>query len=268
MTFIETSCYDEYMTIRQILSGPDPVAVLTAADHDGTLHRIEPSLAALRMEVPAGHHHKDNLTHSLKVLQNAIDRETTGSDLILRTAALFHDVGKPATRVFNGRNSVSFDGHEHVGAHMVRKILKAHGYTKKEIQDVSLLVTHHMRSHGYQDVPWTDSGVRSLITDVGDEAMMEKLIIIFYSDATTGIAKKLRAHHKSVDMLAAHIQKVKKDDARKALRPALNGNQVMDMFSLTPGKELGAVMRFLNSDEGVRLTAAEAEAKIREKFFA
>lgn len=256
------------MTIRQILSGADPVAVLSAADRDGTLHDIEPSLAELRMEVPAGHHHKDNLTHSLKVLQNAIDRETNGPDLILRTAALFHDVGKPATRVFNGRNSVSFDGHEHVGANMVRRILKKHGYTKREIQDVSLLVTHHMRSHGYQDAPWTDSGVRSLITDVGSEALMSQLIIIFYSDATTGISKKLRAHHRSVDALAAHIQKVKHEDARKALRPALNGNQVMSMFNLTPGRELGAVMRFLNSDEGVRLDAAEAEAQIREKFFA
>lgn len=256
------------MTLRQILSGPDPVAVLTAADRDGTLASIEPSLAALRMEVPAGHHHKDNLTHSLKVLQNAINRETNGPDLILRTAALFHDVGKPATRVFNGRNSVSFDGHEHVGAHMVRKVLKGHGYAKKEIQEISLLVTHHMRSHGYQDAPWTDSGVRSLITDVGDDALMSKLIIIFYSDATTAVQKKLNAHHRSVDALAAHIQKVKLEDARKALRPALNGNQVMEMFNLTPGRELGAVMRFLNSDEGVRLTAVEAEAQIREKFFA
>lgn len=252
--------------LRSVLSGKDPVAVLSMMDKNNTLGQLEPTLAELRMTIPNGYHHKDNLTHSLKVLQNAIDRETNGVDLILRTAALFHDIGKPATRKFGKKGLVTFDGHEHVGAHMVRKILRKHGYTKTEITEIAMIVAYHMRSHGFTTEKWTDSGVRRLIAEVGSKEAMERLIIIFYADITTKFDSKKSTLHASIEALVEAMEKVEKADARKALRPAVDGNEIMEIFGLTPGRELGTIMKFLNSDEGIILSKEEAIATVKNKF--
>lgn len=253
-------------TLKEILSGTDPVAALRVMVADGTLVTLESSLSGLLMDIPKGFHHKDNLEHSLRVLQNAIDRETDGLDIVLRTAALFHDIGKPATRKFGARKSVTFDGHEYVGATIVRKRLPKHGYSKAEVKEIALLVALHMRSHGFAEVDWTDSAVRRLITDVGNADTLARLVIIFYADSTTKHANKLAQLHAGVDALVVELDRVVALDARKALRPALDGNEVMDLFSLAPGKELGAIMKFLNSDDGVHLSRDEALAVIRERF--
>lgn len=241
--------------------------VLQSMDQSGTLAALEPSLAALRMPMRAGYHHKDNLTHSLKVLANAIEREQDGVDLISRTAALFHDIGKPATRKFGSKGVVTFEGHEMVGAKMVRTILKTHGYTKPEINEISKLVAFHMRSHGYTPELWTDSAVRRLIADVGDETTMNRLFILFYSDVTTQYDNKRAKLHADVDKLAAAVQEVTASDARKAQRPAVNGNDIMNRFNLTPGPQLGAIMKWLNSDEGIQLTVEEAYQAVETRFF-
>lgn len=253
-------------TLKQILMSNNPVTVLRSMVEDGSLKDLDPMIAGLKMDIPKGFHHKDNLEHSIRVLGNAISRETNGPDLILRTAALLHDIGKPATRKFGTRKSVTFDGHERVGATIARKMLKNHGYSKAEIQDITLLIALHMRSHGFRDVDWTDSAVRRLITDVGDDTLMEKLIIIFYADSTTKNAQKLKIHRAGIEALRKEIARVKKADERKALRPALNGHEVMEIFNLTPGRELGKIMKFLNSDEGISLTRDEALEVINEKF--
>lgn len=252
-------------TLKDILLAADPVRELRALHAAGELAALEPSLAALRMEIPQGYHHKDNLEHSFQVLQNAVDRETDGPDLILRAAALFHDIGKPATRAFEGRGVVTFTNHDVVGAKMVRPILRAHGFTKAEADLVSRLVFMHMRSHTFKD-GWSESAVRRLITDVGSVEQLERLIIIFYADATTGHAGKKDRIHRSVRALTVELDRVQAKDARAALRPALNGNEVAELLGLTPGRELGAVMKFLNQDENVGLSREESIALIREKF--
>ncbi len=253
-------------TLREILISEDPVEVLRSFDVSGKLTSLEPSLTQLRMEIPSGYHHKDNLTHSLQVLENAIARETNGPDLILRTAALFHDIGKPATRKFGKKGVVTFENHETVGAFQVRKILKQHGYTKAEIQEIAKIVAFHMRSHGFTSELWTDSAVRRLMAEVGDETTMERLIVVFYADITTKFEHKRKALHASVDNLVEEMRKVREKDARKALRPAVDGNELMEMFDLKPGPELGKMMKFLNSDEGVHLTKEEALEAVRERF--
>lgn len=253
--------------LKEILMGNDPVSVLWDLFNNNTLAQLSPELAKLRMEVPKGYHHKDNLAHSFKVLQNAIDRETNGPDIVLRTAALFHDVGKPATRKLGTKKSVSFDGHEAVGAKMMKYILLGqHGYKKKDIQQISQLVRFHMRSHGFDNADWTDSAVRRLINDVGNDKQLERLIIIFYADVTTKNSQKRSRVHSSIDSLKKAIDKVVQEDARKALRPAINGNEVMSMFNLQPGRELGKIMKFLNTDEGIVLSREDAIQTIREKF--
>lgn len=236
----------------------DPAAELRTLVESGTLHDLEPALAELKMDIPRGFHHKDNLEHSIRVLDGAVERETDGADLVLRTAALFHDIGKPPTRKFGARKSVTFDGHENVGAGMVKRILRKHGFSKQEIKDISLLVRLHMRSHGFSENDWTDSAVRRLITDVGDENLLEKLIIIFYADCTTTNSKKRNAHYRALDHMRGEIKRVQALDARKALRPALNGHEVMELTGLSQGRELGQIMRYLNSDEGVALSREEA----------
>jgi len=252
--------------MKQLMMMNNPVEVLYGMVSDGTLREFESTLADLRMPIKPGYHHKDNLVHSIKVLENAISREVDGPDLVLRTAALFHDIGKPATRKFNGRKSVTFDGHEYVGAKMMKSILTRHGYTKNEIQKISKIVSLHMRSHGFGEGDWTDSAVRRLMNDAGSSEILDKLIVVFYADATTANKQKLHNHHKGIQKLSIEINRVQKEDARKALRPALNGNEVMEIFNLSPGRELGKIMKFLNSDEGVHLSKDEALSYIRENF--
>lgn len=263
----EHSYHGPMQSLKSILLSADPVGVLREFDASGKLQELEPSLAGLRMSIPAGYHHKDNLTHSLQVLQNAIDRETEGTDLVLRTAALFHDVGKPDTRKFGRKGLVTFDGHETVGAYQIRKILKRHGYEKSQIEEIAKIVAFHMRSHGFTAEQWTDSAVRRLMTEVGDAKTMQRLVVVFYADITTKYDDKRQKLHASVDELVKAMAAVRDADARKALRPAVDGHEIMTTFQLSPGPELGKVMKFLNSDEGVKLTKEEALAEVRARFF-
>lgn len=253
-------------TLKELLSGIDPVAELRTMIADGTLSTMEPSIANLAQNIPDGYHHKDNLEHSLRVLQNAIDRETDGMDLILRTAALFHDIGKPATRKFGNRRSVTFDGHEMVGANIVRKVLRNHGYTKSEINEIAILVALHMRSHGFDESNWRSSAVRRLITDAGSSETLARLIIIFYADTTTKSERKMKALHAGVDLLVERINEVISMDERKALRPSWNGKEIMKVLGIPAGPGLGQIMKFLNSDEGIYLSYDDALAEVRKRF--
>ena len=244
----------------------DPVGVIRDMDNRGVLASFEPVVAGLRMERLAGARHKDNLEHSIRVLEYAIARESK-PDLILRTAALLHDVGKPATRRIGGRNSVTFDGHEVVGAKIARRILKKHGFTAGEIDEIAELIALHMRSHGFEESgSWSDSAVRRLVNDVSTSEQMDRLLIIFYSDVTTKHDHKREAIHRQVDLLAQEIERVKAEDARKALRPAIDGFEVMAAFNLEPGRKLGRIMRFLNSDEGISMSREEALAHIKKNL--
>lgn len=243
--------------MKNILMSRDPVSELRALH---SVNALPESLAALDMPKKAGHSHKDVLDHSFKVLENAMSREEE-PDLLLRTAALFHDVGKPRTRAFGERGKVTFDGHEHVGARMIGKILSPMGYDKDEVQQIEVLLLNHMRGYGYAETNWTDSALRRLITDTGTDEQMRRLLNIFYSDVTTRHDNKRRKIHSGVDLLSADLQRVKLNDARSSLRPALNGHQVAEITGAS-GRELGRYMKFLNSDAGVHLTVSEAEAAI------
>ena len=252
-------------TLKNILLGMNPVKELRALIATGELYSLEPTLSELLMPIPAGYHHKDNLEHSIRVLGNAIERETNGPDLILRTAALFHDIGKPATRQFGPKGSVTFTNHDTVGAKMVKKILPAHGYSKQEISQVAVLIHMHMRSHTFK-TGWSESAVRRMVVDAGSADQLERLIVIFYSDATTKIDTKREGIYRNVSLLTDALNEVKKKDARAKLRPALNGNEVAEILNLTPGIELGKVMKFLNQDQNISLEREDAIALLKENF--
>lgn len=243
--------------LRTILRRVDAVAVLTDLHQNGELKAMLPELSAMDIKSSA---HKDMFLHSLQVLDNADELTDGKADDVLRVAALLHDVGKPRTRKLT-KHGATFINHDLVGARMVRKSLPAHGYTETEVNEVATLVKLHMRGHSFAD-GWTDSAIRRLITDAGSREQLERLTVLFAADATTNNAKKRNRYRSMARKLRAEAIRVMEQDARKALRPALNGHDVMELFDLTPGKELGAIMKFLNSDEGIILERDEAIAAV------
>lgn len=254
------------MDMKALLLAPDPVRELRELIRTDELRAFEPALADLKMAIPTGYHHKDNLDHSVRVLERAIEREANGPDLILRTAALLHDIGKPATRKFEGKGVVTFRNHETVGARQAQSRLKTHGYSKADRALIERLVALHMRAFGFGEVEWTDSAVRRLATDAGSIEALDRLIVVFYSDLTTKHERKRRRVEDGIARLEDALARVRAKDERAALRPALNGDELMALTGMKPGREFGQLMRFLNSDEGVTLTRDEALAELRVRF--
>lgn len=194
-----------------------------------------PELAALELEQDPVHHHKDVLAHTVAVVAKTSPIDT------LRLAALFHDVGKPATREF-GPQGVSFHHHEVVGARMARERMRALRFSRKTIHDVSQLVFLHMRPHTYK-MGWTDSAVRRYVRDAGD--LLDQLNELVRCDVTTRSQKRARVIARRIDELEERIVVLSKQEALDALRPPIDGNDVMKHLGLSPGPQVGVAMRML-----------------------
>jgi len=209
----------------------------TLADH------VLPEVPAMRLEIDEHHQHKDVYQHSLVVLRQAIDLETDGPDLVLRLAALLHDIGKPATRRFEAGGGVSFHHHEVVGAKMVRKRLRALRYSNEIIEDVAGLVYLHLRFHGYGKGEWTDSAVRRYVTDAGD--LLPRLHKLVRADCTTRNIRKAQALQRSYDGLEERIAQIAADEDLARIRPDLDGNEIMRLLDVPPGPLVGQAWRYL-----------------------
>lgn len=225
----------------------DPAGALDHAANTGLLAELLPEVEALRVMEPQGRH-KDVYLHSLQVLRNAVALEQGEPDLVLRLAALLHDVGKPATREFKGRK-VTFLQHETVGARLARQRLRALGFDRATVKAVSLIVSLHMRLHGFGESGWTDSAVRRLLTDSGSE--VDRLLLVMRSDVTSKRGPHQKSMRRMYDQFEARVQQVREAAAEAALRPDLTGDEVMEILGLRPGPEVGEAMRFLL---GVRKT--------------
>ncbi|HYS34253.1 MAG TPA: CCA tRNA nucleotidyltransferase [Pseudonocardiaceae bacterium] len=209
----------------------------TLAEH------ILPEVPAMRLEIDEHHQHKDVYQHSLVVLRQAIDLETEGPDLVLRLAALLHDIGKPGTRRFEPAGGVSFHHHEVVGAKLVRKRLQALRYSKDVIEDVSGLVYLHLRFHGYGKGEWTDSAVRRYVTDAGP--LLPRLHKLVRADCTTRNQRKAAALRASYDGLEQRIARIAEAEDLARVRPDLDGNEIMRLLDVPPGPLVGQAWRFL-----------------------
>jgi len=208
-----------------------------------------PELPALQLEIDEHHRHKDVYEHSLTVLQQAIDLETgpdgpvPGPDLVLRLAALLHDIGKPPTRRFEPGGGVSFHHHEVVGAKMATKRLRALRFDNQTIKKVARLVELHLRFHGYADGAWTDSAVRRYVTDAGD--LLERLHRLTRSDSTTRNRRKAARLAAAYDDLERRIGELQEQEELAAIRPDLNGQEIMETLGVREGPVVGEAYRFL-----------------------
>jgi poly(A) polymerase len=198
------------------------------------------------------HRHKDVYEHSLTVLDQAIALEgpadgppesVPGPDLVLRLAALLHDVGKPATRRFEPGGGVSFHHHEVVGAKLAARRLKALRFDKDTVRDVSRLVELHLRFHGYGEGQWTDSAVRRYVTDAGP--LLPRLHRLTRSDSTTRNPRKAQRLSRTYDELEQRIGRLMEAEELAKVRPELNGNEIAEVLGITPGPVLGRAYSYL-----------------------
>ena len=254
--------------LTKLLLTDEPRPGLELLVETGLADRILPELPALRLEIDEHHHHKDVYRHTLTVLEQAIGYEKERHpgekpDLVLRLAALLHDIGKPATRRLEAGGTVSFHHHDVVGAKLARKRLRALRFDNDTVDAVARLIELHLRFFGYADGAWTDSAVRRYVRDAGDQ--LERLHELTRADVTTRNRRKADRLGFAYDDLEGRIVQLQAQEQLDAVRPDLDGTQVMDILGLTPGPEVGRAMRFLlelRLDEGP-LAPDEAEQRLR-----
>ena len=248
--------------LDKLMLGACPERGIDLLVETGIAQHVFPEIPALAMEPDEHAQHKDVYAHSMKVLRQAIDQEEE-PDLVLRWAALLHDIGKPDTRDFHdGR--VTFHHHEVVGAKLVRKRMRKLKYPKAVTENVAQLVYLHMRFYGFGENQWTDSAVRRYVNDAGE--LLPKLHKLVRADCTTRNERKSRRLQRTYDHLEDRIAEIQAKEDLARIRPDLDGNEIMDILGLEPGPEVGeawAFMKELRLEEGP-LERDVAIAKLRE----
>ncbi len=243
--------------LDKLLLGDDPVAGIDVMVQTGLGEVVLPEVGAMRMAIDEHHQHKDVYQHSLTVLRQAIDlevprgqersdsggRSADGSDLVLRWAALLHDIGKPSTRRHEPDGGVSFHHHEVVGAKLTRQRMRALKYSKQMIADVSQLVYLHLRFHGYGDGKWTDSAVRRYVTDAGP--LLDQLHKLVRADCTTRNRRRAQRLQADYDDLEHRIAELAAKEDLQRVRPDLDGNEIMQLLGIPGGPLVGQAWEFL-----------------------
>ena len=254
--------------LSKLLLTDAPRAGLELLVATGLAARVLPELPALRLQVDEHHHHKDVYEHSLIVLEQTIELEGqrhpgAPGDLTLRLAALLHDIGKPATKRLEPGGVVTFHHHDVVGAKLAAKRLRALRYDNQTVADVSRLIELHLRFFGYTEGAWTDSAVRRYVRDAGP--LLERLHILTRADVTTRNVRKADRLSFAYDDLEDRVAALAEAEGLAAVRPDLDGEAIMAILGLKPGREVGEAYRFLletRLDEGP-LGTEEATARLK-----
>ena len=229
--------------LDKMLLGADPVAGIELMVRTGLGEVVLPEVGGMRMAIDEHHQHKDVYQHSLTVLRQAIALEDAGPDLVLRWAALLHDIGKPATRRHEADGGVSFHHHEVVGAKMVRKRMRTLKYSKQMVDDISQLVYLHLRFHGYGEGRWTDSAVRRYVADAGP--LLPRLHKLVRADCTTRNKRRAAMLQANYDGLERRIAELAAQEDLARVRPDLDGNEIMQLLGIPAGPQVGEAWNYL-----------------------
>jgi poly(A) polymerase len=228
--------------LTKLLCGRRPRRGLELLLRTGLMEVFLPEVAALRDCRDPLHRHKDVEAHTLAVVDNAIALETGEPDLVLRMAALLHDVGKPDTKEMHGGGLVTFHHHDVVGARMTRHRLRELRFDGDTVKAVEKLVRMHLRFHTYKQ-GWTDAAVRRYVTDAGE--LLPRLNALTRADVTTGNAKRAAAIQRRVDELELRVAELREREELDAIRPAVDGNRIMQHLGIRPGPQVGAAWNHL-----------------------
>ncbi|MHA7191432.1 CCA tRNA nucleotidyltransferase [Arthrobacter sp. MDT2-16] len=253
----------------KLIEGRAPDAGIDLMVETGLAEHVLPEVSALRLETDEHHRHKDVYQHSLTVLRQACALETgddgavPAPDVVLRLAALLHDIGKPATRKFEPGGAVSFRHHDAVGAKLTAKRLRALRFDNDTIKAVARLVELHMRFYGYGEAGWSDSAVRRYVNDAGP--LLERLHRLTRSDVTTRNRRKAERLAFAYDDLEERIAALAEQEELDSIRPDLDGEQIMALLGIRPGPVVGRAYRFLLEErmEHGPQGPAEAETALR-----
>jgi poly(A) polymerase len=236
--------------LSRMLVSPKPSRGLELIVATGLADRFIPELPALRLQQDPVHRHKDVLKHTFVVVENC------EPDLVLRLAALMHDIGKPATRQITV-DGVQFHHHEVVGARMAEERLRALRYSNEVVADVVKLVEMHLRFHSYR-LGWSDSAVRRYVREAGP--LLDRLNQLVRADCTTRNREKAKALAALQDDLELRIARLSEQENLEQLRPPLDGNQVMQHLDVPPGPLIGEALNYLMEQRLDRGPIGEEEA--------
>ena len=233
---------DEF--VKLIMSENPRIGIALLVD-SGLADFVIPEIPKLKLEIDEHHHHKDVYEHTLKVLEQAISLEErlNGPNLVIRLAALLHDIGKPKTRELIPGGGVSFHHHEVVGARMAKERLKALRFSNDVVDDVSSLVFLHLRFHGYGTGEWTDSAVRRYIRDA--EHQLDHLHVLTRADCTTRNQRKAESLAQTYDSLEERILKLMAEEELEKIRPDLDGLEIMAILEISPSPIVGRAYQYL-----------------------
>jgi poly(A) polymerase len=239
--------------LDRLLLGAQPAKGLALAVQTGLADQFLPELPALALEQDPVHKHKDVLRHTYAVV------ERCEPDRVLRLSALLHDIGKPATRKVTP-DGVQFHNHEVVGARMARERLQALRYPGHVVDEVCTLIELHLRFHGYGD-GWTDAAVRRYVRDAGP--LLDLLNQLTRADVTTRNPERAKRFQALQDDLEERIARLAEEENLEALRPALDGNEIMRHLGLEPGPLVGEAWNYLME---VRLDRGPIEREEAERL--
>ncbi|MGX8695600.1 MAG: CCA tRNA nucleotidyltransferase [Prevotella sp.] len=234
--------------LNKIILSPTPSRGFVDLQRSGLLQIILPELAALDIvEQKNGRAHKNNFYHTLEVLDNVARNSsllTLHSSLYLRWAALLHDIGKTKTKRWDPAIGWTFHNHNYIGAKMVAPIFRRLKLPMgTELHYVEKLVELHMRPQAIADEEVTDSAVRRLLNDAGDD--IDDLMTLCEADITSKNEVKKKIFLENFRMVREKLADLQEKDYKRLLQPVIDGNEIMQLFNLKPSREVGVLKQYL-----------------------